>query len=85
MIPIYLANVEVLVMTKSINKNVQNIEKKIILLKSIVVKGFSIYDIKKRDKAMIIKKASQLSKLEKNQEFQIRSFNLISQHGYGVP
>ena len=81
LIPIYLTNI-VLFKYKSIGASPKLIEE--VLLEKILVKGFSKDDISVRSKDYIFKKALLVTKLSSDCYFEIKSIELLSQHGCGV-
>ena len=81
-VPIYLANIEV-VYFNTLTKKERKIEDKI--LEKTLVKTFSIFDLKDRlCFRRVKKKILDKVKLERNEEFRIKSIELLIQLGRGV-
>jgi hypothetical protein len=79
-VPIYLANI-VLLKKEKIGVNQKLIGE--ILLKNILVKGFTKKQIAKICEKEIFRKALYETKLGKDQYFEIKEIELLSQHGQG--
>lgn len=83
-IPIYTADIKMIRFQKkgsrlSVTESIDEV-----VLKNIVVKGFSIKDIIERNSEKLTKKAEKIKKLGKNQFYQASKVLLLKQHGYGL-
>ena len=76
-VPIYVANVTVKITEKTGKVSSVN---KFILVKDVIVKGFTLSDIARRKQSIADKFVTNSFK----QKAKIVNLKLISQHGYGI-